>query len=433
MMDRIVIINDLAHPRGGASQLALDSAVAFVRRGYRVTLLCGSDGNESLEREGIEVVALGMSRLLEGNRARAMMEGLYNKRAATMVRQWVTRNDTPRTVYHVHGWSQILSPAVFSALLPVRGRMIVHAHDFFFTCPNGAMFHFGRDAPCAARPMGLSCLASACDRHGIAAKGWRVVRQGLQNGVLADYPPPLLLIHNGMARYFSRSGLSATDMTVLPNPVRPFTPTRIEAERNRAVLFVGRMEATKGIDLAAEACRRAGMTLIAVGTGAMLADLSQRYPEMEWVGQQEPAAIARFARRARLAVMPSRHIEPFGLAAVEALWSGLPVIASRDSLIADDIVAAQAGLAVNPRDLDGFAAALASLSGDDTLTRRMSIAAHQQLGAIALSPESWVEALLDAYQGYLDHGRPGLFAALRRRREDAWAEPELAVTVAGGA
>lgn len=414
MIERIVVINDLSRPKGGASQLALESAVQFARRGHRVTLLCGSGDDPALAEEGIEVVALGQERLLEGNRAVAMLRGLYNRPAAAMVRDWIARNDTPRSIYHVHGWSQILSPALFNGLLPVKARTLVHAHDFFLTCPNGAMFHFGKDAPCPATPMSAACVASACDRRGKASKAWRVARQGIQNAVLADFPMPMLLIHSGMKRYFARSGIAAQDMAVVPNPVRAFVPERVSAESNRTVLFVGRLEATKGIDLAAEACRRAGVRLVAVGAGAMGDELARRYPEMDWVGRRDHAGIGALAAKARVAVMPSRHIEPFGLAAVEALWSGIPVIASADSLLAPDIVDADAGMALNPRDLDQFAAALRTTFDDDARTRRMSINAHERTGQLALGPDQWIDALLNAYAGYLEAGRAGLAAAVQR-------------------
>ncbi|WP_404477818.1 glycosyltransferase family 4 protein [Novosphingobium sp. BL-52-GroH] len=433
MIDRIVVINDLAEPKGGASQLALESAVEFARRGHAVTLLCGSGGSEGLEATGIEVVALGQGRLLDTNPARSLLRGLYNRQAAVMVARWVSEHDTPRTVYHVHGWSQILSPSLFGALLPVRGRLLVHAHDFFFTCPNGAMFDFGKSAPCPAKPMSLQCVTTACDRRGRTSKVWRVARQAIQDRLLADYRPPLLLIHGGMAGYFARSGLTQADMVVLPNPVVPFTGERILAERNRDVLFVGRIEATKGIDLAAEACRRAGVRLVAVGTGDLLEDLRARYPEMAWVGRRSHDQIAQFARQARVAVMPSRHIEPFGLAAVEALWSGLPVISSADALIAPDIEAAEAGLCVDPRNLGAFAVALASIFADDRRTRVMSENAKRRTGGLALFPDQWIDALLEAYAGYLDWGRAGLIAAARTWRSRPDADRIAPLPVAGPA
>lgn len=40
-IDRIVIINDLSHPLGGASALAVQSAIGFAQAGYPVTFLSG--------------------------------------------------------------------------------------------------------------------------------------------------------------------------------------------------------------------------------------------------------------------------------------------------------------------------------------------------------------------------------------------------------
>lgn len=423
MIDRIVVINDLAHAKGGASQLALQSAVEFARRGHAVTLLCGSEGNPALEAEGIEVVALGQERLLSGNPLKIMVRGLYNRQAGRMIAEWIAGRDTLRTVYHVHGWSQILSPALFDALRPVRERTLMHAHDFFLTCPNGAMFDFGTGMPCGRTPMGMSCMTASCDRRGRVSKVWRVARQGVQDRAVASGAlPPQLLIHGGMAAYFARSGLGPGDMVVLPNPVEPFVDRRIPAERNRDVLFVGRMEATKGIDLAAEACRRAGARLVAAGDGDLLEDLRTRYPEMAWVGRKTREQIGELAMTARLAVMPSRHIEPFGLAAVEALWSGLPVLSSAQSLIAPDIAAAGAGHSIDPLDIDGFAASLRAILADDAGTRLMSENARERTGSLALSPTRWIDALLAAYTAYLQGGRPALLAAAR-----GWAAQPPAV------
>ncbi|MCJ2188387.1 glycosyltransferase family 4 protein [Novosphingobium beihaiensis] len=408
MIGRIVIVNDLSHAMGGASALAIQAAKGLARRGYPVTFICGSAGNSDLETEGIEVLALGQERLLAANPVTTFVRGIYNRQAAAMVSQWIADNDTPHTVYHVHGWSQILSPSLFGALAPVHDRTLVHAHDFFATCPNGAMFDYGKSAPCPAKPMSVACMTTGCDRRGPASKVWRVARQAVQDRTLRHKRLPLLLIHGNMAPYFQRSGYRPEEMAVLPNPVVPFTTERVAAEYNHEVLFVGRMEATKGIDLAARACRHAGVRLMAIGTGDLLGTLCEAYPEMAWLGHKPSGEIPAFARRARMAVMPSRHIEPFGLAAVEALWSGIPVLSSRSSLIAPDIEAAGAGRSIDPRNTEEFAAAIAAIAHDDAGARRMSHNAATRTGGLALTPEKWIDALAAAYEGLLLGGNEGL-------------------------
>jgi glycosyltransferase involved in cell wall biosynthesis len=401
-IDRIVVINDLSRPMGGASALAVASARAFVARGYPVTFIAGDDG-EPLE--GIDTVTLGQGRLLAKGKLAALAEGLWNRAAARMVREWIERHDTPGTVYHLHGWSQILSPSILAALAPVRGRLVISAHDFFLACPNGAFADLRTGATCHRTPLSLSCIAAPCDRRNRVHKLWRVARTSLQRLALDPKDmPPVLAIHEGMRPFLRLAGIPDASIHALPNPVEPFSTTRIPAENNRAALFVGRLEATKGPDLALAAATRAGMPITIVGDGALNDQLRARFPQATFTGRLAPAEIAAHAARARLLVMPSRYPEPFGLVATEALRSGLPVVLPPTALLAADIEKAGAGLAVDPRDTVAFAGALSRLAGDDALVRAMSEAAFTRTHTLALSPDAWIDRLLDHYAARLHGG-----------------------------
>lgn len=399
-LHRIVVINDLSHAMGGASALAVGSARRFAERGYRVAMLTGDSADGALEGSGIAVTALGQARLL--GRGGALLDGLWNRAAARMVGGWIAENDTPGTVYHLHGWSQILSPSVFAALAPVRERLVISAHDFFLACPNGAFTNFSTGAPCPHTALSRACLAEACDRRGGAHKVWRLARHALQRRVYRpESSPPVLAIHAAMAPLLARAGIPAEAIRPLPNPVTPFSETRIAAERNDEVLFVGRIEATKGADLALAAARRAGMPIRLVGDGADRARLTAGYPEARFAGRLPPAAIGALAASARVLVMPSRYPEPYGLVAMEAALSGLPVILPPSALLAPDLVAAGAGIAVDPRDTAAFAAALAGLAKDDARVAAMSRAGFTATRHLALSPEAWIDQLLAHYAGRL--------------------------------
>ena len=398
MIDRIVVINDLSRPTGGASLLAIQSARGFASRGHRVTFISGDRPSGETD-SGIDHVSLGSDRLLAGNPVQSFVNGIYNRKARAMIEAWIAANDTPRTIYHLHGWMQILSPAVFGALEKVWDRVIVTAHDFFLSCPNGAFFDFQREEACTRRPLGADCLTTACDRRGIAHKAWRTGRQVPQARKFAGRGyPKILLIHGAMTEYFRRSGIPASQMSVLPNPVTPFCENPVDAAANSDILFVGRIEQTKGIDLAAEACRRAKVRLVAVGDGALLQEMKSSYPQMEFVGRLAHHEIADRAARARMLVMPSRHMEPFGLSAVEALWSAIPVALSRNSLIADDVVSSGSGIAFDPTDIGEFAAQLARIAVDDAAVAQMSRQARLGTRHLASDPEAWLDGLLDAYE-----------------------------------
>lgn len=403
MIGRIVIINDSSVAKGGATGLALASALAFRRRGLSVTLLTGDQGaNEELAEAGVEVVALGQDRLMSSPMHQVFFSALYNRAAKEMVSGWIAANDAPGTVYHLHGWAQILSPSVFHALKPVADRLLLSAHDFFLVCPNGAYAFLGSGAVCSLTPMSMACIGSNCDRRSYAHKLWRVARQAVRQSVfdLKRHAPPVLAIHESMRAYLVRGGMPDAAIKTLPNPVRPFLSERAPAEDNREFLFIGRLEDGKGPDLAAAAAQRAGVPLRIIGDGPMRAMLERDYPNAIFSGRKSWEEIGPLARQARALVMPSRYPEPYGLVAAEALWSGLPVIAAETAFLAPDIVAAGAGFACDPRDEQAMAAAMLRLM-DDGLARDMSVHAFENTRRIGLSPEAWIEGLLQAYQDRL--------------------------------
>ena len=399
--DRIVVINDLSHPMGGASALAVGSARRFAERGHRVAFLSGDTPGDALAEAGIAATGLGQSRLL--GRGSAFLDGLWNRAAARMIRRWIAANDTPRTVYHLHGWSQILSPSVFAALAPVRQRLVISAHDFFLACPNGAFTQFRTGELCPHTALSRACLAEACDRRGQTHKLWRIARFALQRfAYQPQSSPPVLAIHAAMRPMLARAGIPPEAIHPLPNPVTPFTSTRIPAERNDAVLFVGRIEATKGADLALAAARRVSLPIILVGDGADRARLAAEYPEAHFAGRLAPEAIGTLAATARLLVMPSRYPEPFGLVAMEAALAGLPVVLPPTALLAPDLVAAGAAAMVYPQDIAAHAAVLAALAKDDARVEAMSRAGFTATRHLALSPQEWIERLLAHYAARLE-------------------------------
>jgi len=93
------------------------------------------------------------------------------------------------------------------------------------------------------------------------------------------------------------------------------------------VLFVGRLVAAKGPLEAIEAWRRSGvpLPLVVAGTGPLREAVEAAGAEvLGWVPHDRLAALLR---RARALLMPSRWQEPFGIAGLEALSLGVPVVA----------------------------------------------------------------------------------------------------------
>ncbi|SLN53447.1 Glycogen synthase [Roseivivax jejudonensis] len=404
-MPRVVILNDASVARGGATGLALLQAKNLAARGIETVFLAADDlPNPELAAAGVAHRHVGAAPLMKAPRRVAATRGLYNRQVADTVARTIARHDTPDTVYHVHSWSKTLTAAVFAPLAPVAPRVFIHAHDFFLGCPNGGFMDYRAMRPCDRVPLSMSCLGTQCDKRNYAQKGWRVTRQM----ILARTLPKdaawggILMIHPGMAPYLERSGYPAAHLRTLRNPATALVPERVRAEDNRGLLFIGRVEAEKGIEDLIRAAARAGVPLTVVGDGPLRDRLAAAHPQVRFTGWLSRPAIAAEARQARALVMPSRYPEPFGLVAAEASLSGLPVILSRSALLAAEIAERGLGYACDPRDADGFADLLAGFDAMEPA----EIASMSRRGAagtagLCASPEGWIDDMLALYDAAL--------------------------------
>ena len=224
---------------------------------------------------------------------------------------------------------------------------------------------------------------------------------------LASTQATLLPVHEGMVDLLVRGGASREAIRVLRNPVTPWTSERVAAEANRKILFVGRLDPDKGVDLLAEAARRAGIPLQAVGAGELDATLRNRYPEVELMGWQPRSEIARLCAEARLVCIPTRSRETFSLVAFEALASGLPVLITRFAATADEIIANDLGDACDPNEVDAMAELLRACAADDARTAARSHRAFSLRATLAPDLSAWGDTLEQTYQsGPRDERQP---------------------------
>jgi glycosyltransferase involved in cell wall biosynthesis len=329
------------------------------------------------------------------------VQGLHNQAAYTCLKDWIARNDTGQTAYHLHNWSQILSPAIFPALESVASRLVVTCHDFFNICPNGGFTDFRRSRPCELKPLSLRCLANPCDRRSNLHKYWRVARQVHLNRLAAVVrsQATFTFLHDRMRTKFTDNGFSARQMETIPNPVEPWSRTRILAEQNREFLFVGRLGTDKGADLAVEACARADVPLTMIGSGELEHQLRQAGGgDVRFAGWCSRTEILDHARRARALIIPSRVVEPFGLVILEAAMSGLPVIVSDRAYLAGDTERLGFGRAFDPAITGSLTEQVASIATDNATVSKMSHEGFSQASELALSVSEWGERFIGLFR-----------------------------------
>ena len=105
--------------------------------------------------------------------------------------------------------------------------------------------------------------------------------------------------------------------------------------------------------------------------------------------------------RCRLAVMPSR-MEDLGVAALEVMAMGKPLVASRVGGLVEAVADGETGLLVPPEDDGALAAAISRLLADDALCARLGQAArerveqHFSLDQLAARTEALYREVLEA-------------------------------------
>ena len=399
-IDRIVVINDYTRPEGGAGKLAMESVELYRSRGFPVTVLTGQGATEQLDACGAETVGLGSEGLLKLGKLAALRQGYHNSAAANLIDKWISQNDTPRTVYHLHNWSQILSPAVFNSLKRVAARTIVTCHDFFNVCPNGAFVHFPTAAECQLKPLGMGCILSQCDRRSTLHKYWRIARQRHFNALadLGNAPFTYTALHEKKRQKFIKAGFKAPDFRTVVNPVEPWSAQRLQAEQNTGLLFVGRVGPDKGTDIALEAARRAKYPITIAGTGDQYEALKEKYTEATFAGWCDREKLLELASKARLLIAPSRMMEPFGLVLLEAAMSGLPVLVTRRAFISEEMQSVGTAKIIDIDKPDAIAHDIKSLANDNDAVRAMSEAGFDRGHELCNTYETWIDAFLEIFE-----------------------------------
>jgi D-inositol-3-phosphate glycosyltransferase len=180
--------------------------------------------------------------------------------------------------------------------------------------------------------------------------------------------------------------LGAREVTVIPSGVAIPLEMGKEAEPPE-VLYAGRLSSEKGILELVAAAR--GMNLIVAGDGPLRA----RVPGAR--GFLPHDELQALYRRAAVVVCPSRR-EGFGVACLEAMAHGRPVVATAVGGLLDLVVDEETGLVVPPRDPAALRAALERLLSDADLRGRLGRAGRER----ARADFSWAgvtDATLAAY------------------------------------
>jgi glycosyltransferase involved in cell wall biosynthesis len=245
---------------------------------------------------------------------------------------------------------------------------------------------------------------------GLGAPPSTGLRNTLRHMFLAHFDALVTYSEQGKAQYVTL-GFPAEKVFVAPNAAAP-RPTWSMPERPAAfatgrasLLFVGRLQARKRLDVLLRACaalpQHLQPDLTIVGDGAIRAELEalagEVYPRTIFTGALYGEAVIPYFTRADMLVLPGTG----GLALQQALGYGLPLIAGEADGTQVDIVRPANGWQVAGGDVDALTATLVEALSNPQRLREMGAESYR-MAVEEVNLERMVAVFADAVRAVED-------------------------------
>jgi phosphatidylinositol alpha-mannosyltransferase len=348
---KIGIVTQSYYPKpGGVTEVVHFTAHELRRRGHEVTIITTRYNRDEPETPG--VIRIGRNMLVPMNGAWVNMTvglGLRRQLAAILEREAFD-------IVHAHCPLVPTLPLMALATAPPGQKLV---GTFHAASERNFMYRLFQ-GPLSKRAAKLHCRLA--------------VSESARRFASAYFPGEYKIMPNGIdCRRFRPAG----------RPIERFRDGRIN------ILFVGRMDKRKGVPYLCRAMPRIAralegkVRLIIVGEKGVRTTFCPRPmrldgAEIEWAGRVSAEALPRYYATADVFCSPAVGQESFGIVLLEAMASGVPVVASDIPGYRTIVAPGREGFLVPPRDPAALAEAIVMLARDATLRERLGASGREK-------------------------------------------------------
>jgi glycosyltransferase involved in cell wall biosynthesis len=384
---RVLLVHNSYQFAGGEDRAVGADLALLASRGHESKLYLRTY-EEAAKRKGLSQLGLAADVLWSRSAYRDLRR---------LIRDW--RPD----VAHFHNIFPLVSPSAYDACHAEGVPVVQTLHNFRLFCAAGTLLRDGKVCELCVGKVPWPAARYKCYRGSrsqsivmAAVLGGHTARGTWKNKVDAY----IALTEFGRA-VFVRGGLPEDRLYVRPNALDAPEPAKYAGPRS--AIFVGRLSPEKGVATLLDAWTLLPeVPLTVVGGGPLLAQLRERVagrlPQVELTGELPHSRVLEMIRAAGMLVFPSLCYENLGYVVLEALSSGVPVIASNIGAQAEIVSEGVNGLLFTPGDARSLASVVTRLITSDDLARHLSTGARR-IFLQRYSVETSYARLMDVYRG----------------------------------
>lgn len=314
-------------------------------------------------------------------------------------------------IVHVHNAYTHLSPSVLAPCRRAGIPVVMTVHDYALVSANYGLWDAARLSSIDAHASWLKVARTKFIKGSFFATGllesiYRLQKKlRLYDRAIARYLPSSEFVK----RTLIEAGYAEQKITVLPlfagNLLAEQITPSPQSER-AGILFAGRLETYKGIDLflqTAEAFPK--VDFYVAGTGpleAAVKDVERYSDNLHYLGFVSGSELWKKMGHSQMVVVPSRWAEPYGLVAVESMACGTPVLVSDVGGLPEKIKDGVNGLIFKGGDIQDLTSELKLALKHPKDLERMGEGAIRYAKAHA-SPDKHMDKLFELYASLVIH------------------------------
>ncbi|MCD8148936.1 MAG: glycosyltransferase family 4 protein [Clostridiales bacterium] len=302
-------------------------------------------------------------------------------------------------IVHVHNTLNLISPSVYYAAFSCGVLVVQTVHNFRLLCPGATFYRDGHICEdCVEHGLGCA-LRHSCYR-GSRLQTLVCVVSTKVHRILGTYGK----IHYICLTEFNREKLLQLKQIrpeqVFVKPNFTYDPD-CEHQDDRYYLYIGRIEAKKGVDkIAAAFCKMLGRKLLLAGTGPMLDEMRHRYESysnISFLGFVPHDELNELLSHTKAVVVNSQCYESFGMMVIEAYAAGVPVLAGNRENISSLVKEGVTGIRFSGDSEEALISAVNKFESSSTAWNDNARKTYEEL----YSPDSNIEVLEDIYRVFI--------------------------------